>query len=205
MDKVINLGIPHVGEKIFRGIDSQGLIGFALVSDTWKVLAESVLLKRWRGRILEACRNGKAEIVKLLLECSENDFDILNRQINDEMVLACKNGHNDVVKLLLTQSDIIIDLNATNSFGKTALMWACQNGHKDVVKLLLEQSERNIDLNAQSDFGWTAFMDACRGGHNDVVKLLLEHSKVDISLPVGFALSKEIKDLIENHHRRNCI
>ena len=55
MDKVLNLGIPHVGEKIFKGIDNRGLIQCMLASQTWKVLAENVLLKRSKGKMLKAC------------------------------------------------------------------------------------------------------------------------------------------------------
>ena len=46
MDKVINLGIPHVGELIFESIDTPGLINFMEVSQTWRELAENVLVKR---------------------------------------------------------------------------------------------------------------------------------------------------------------
>ena len=68
MDKVINLGIPHVGEQILENIETDGLIQFCLVSQTWIVLAENVLLKRWRNRFFEACESGKTKIVQLLLE-----------------------------------------------------------------------------------------------------------------------------------------
>ena len=63
IDKVINLGIPHVGELIFESIDTQGLFQFALVSETWKILAENVLIKRWKGKMFEACRNGQTKVV----------------------------------------------------------------------------------------------------------------------------------------------
>ena len=46
MDKVINLGIPHIGELIFESIDTPGLIEYLEVSETWKVLAENVLIKK---------------------------------------------------------------------------------------------------------------------------------------------------------------
>ena len=55
MDKVINLGIPHVGELIFESIDTPGLIKCLEVSETWKVLAEGVReqidypVSRWEG------------------------------------------------------------------------------------------------------------------------------------------------------------
>ena len=57
VDKVINLGIPHVGELIFESIDTSVLIQYLLATKTGKVLAENVLLKRWKGKMLEACKN----------------------------------------------------------------------------------------------------------------------------------------------------
>ena len=66
MDKVINLGIPHVGELIFDSVNTSGLIKFLEVSQTWKVLAENVLIKRWKGKVFQACNRGHIEIVKLL-------------------------------------------------------------------------------------------------------------------------------------------
>ena len=48
MDKVINLGIPHVGEKIFESIETDDLIKYLMVSETWRELAENVMLKRWK-------------------------------------------------------------------------------------------------------------------------------------------------------------
>ena len=66
LNEVINLGIPHVGEKIFRSIDTPGLINCLEVSETWKVLAENVLIKRWKGKMFEACKSNETKIVKLL-------------------------------------------------------------------------------------------------------------------------------------------
>ena len=68
LNEVINLGIPHVGELIFESIDTPELFQCALVSDTWKVLAENVLIKRWKGKMLEACKSGETKLVQLLLE-----------------------------------------------------------------------------------------------------------------------------------------
>ena len=68
LNEVINPGIPHVGELIFESIDTPGSFQCALVSETWKVLAENVLIKRWKGKILEACKNGGTKVVQLLME-----------------------------------------------------------------------------------------------------------------------------------------
>ena len=148
MDKVINLGIPHVGELIFESIDTPGLIQCVLVSETWKVLAENVLIKRWKGKMFEACKKGEMKIVQLLLERCNAEESGLN--IKDEygwtaFMEACYNGHKDVVKLFLEHSERI-DLNARDNFGETAFMIACQYGDKDVVKLLLKYS-KVVDIN----------------------------------------------------------
>ena len=62
MDKIINLGIPHVAENIFESIDTPELVQCALVSETWKVLAENVLIKRWKGKMFEACKMAKQKL-----------------------------------------------------------------------------------------------------------------------------------------------
>ena len=230
MDKVINLGIPHVGELIFKSIDTPELIKClnvsetwrelagnvlikrskgnmyikifdacksgntkvaqhlmvnlnedelfqaALVSNTWKFLAENILIKRWKGKIFskmcEACKSGETKVVQLLLErCC---FEETGLNIEDEMGMtalmwACYKGHKVVVQLLLDHSKRI-ELNSRNKFGKTAFTLACKNGHKSVVKMLLDHTERNIDLNARCNSGMTALMYACSHGHKDVVQ-----------------------------------
>ena len=66
MEKVINLGIPHIGEQMLENIDTDELIKCLKVSETWKILAENVLFKRWKGHMFEACEGGKVEIVKII-------------------------------------------------------------------------------------------------------------------------------------------
>ena len=134
MEKVINHGIPHVGELIFESINTQGLIRCALVSETWKVLAENVLVKRWKGKMFEACQNGETKVVELLLERCNSEESGLNTKDEDGLtafIIACANGHKDVVKLLLNISHPNIELNARDNCGYTALMDACSIGHKD--------------------------------------------------------------------------
>ena len=56
MDKVINPGIPHVGEQVFESLETDDLIQCLEVSQTWKFLAENVLLQRWKGKMFEALK-----------------------------------------------------------------------------------------------------------------------------------------------------
>ena len=68
LNEVINFGIPHVGELIFESMDTSELFRCALVSETWKILAENILIKRWKRRMHEACISGETKVVQLLLE-----------------------------------------------------------------------------------------------------------------------------------------
>ena len=201
MEKVINLGIPHVGELIFEGVDTSELIQYLLVSETWKILAENVLFKRWKGRIFEACEHGQTKIVELLLDrcgSKKENKDRSDRTIDlnarDEagytaLMVACIAGHKGVVQLLLNYSESTIDLNErdeSNGFsnGFTAFMMACTTGHKDVVQVLLDHSDQN--LNAKDNFyGFTGFMWACYKGEKHVVQLLLDHSNIELDARDG--------------------
>ena len=141
LNKVINLGIPHVGELIFESIDTPGLIKCLEVSDTWKVLAENVLIKRWKGKMFEACKNGETKVVQLLLERCNSEESGLNARDNNgwtALMKACHHGHKDVVKLLLDHSERI-DLNATDDIGFTALRWAYALRHQDIAELIEEK------------------------------------------------------------------
>ena len=166
MEKVINLGIPHVGEEIFESINTQDLFKFLGVSETWKVLAENVLVKR-KGVMLEACKSGETKVVQLLLErCNSEESELKTKDIFERtpFIWACQNGHKDVVKLLLDHEEARIDLNAKDYTGSTAFIYACENGHKDVVQLLLDCSDRNIDFNAKS-LNETALLMARNNGY----------------------------------------
>ena len=101
LNEVINLGMPHIGELIFESIDTSELIKCLEVSQTWKELAENVLIKRWKGKMFEACKNGQTKVVQLLLECYNAEESGLNIKDNNginALMVACKNGHKDVVK-----------------------------------------------------------------------------------------------------------
>ena len=130
MDSIINLGIPHVGEQIFKSLNNGDLIECLKVSQTWKVLAETVLFPRWKGKLLRACKQGHPEIVKMLLDCSPRSEINVNKRKDEEyrrtaLMWACIGGHTEVVKLLLKypfKGKRRIDLNVKDDAGKTALM-----------------------------------------------------------------------------------
>ena len=115
MEKIIDLGIPHIGEQIFKCLKLDDLVHCLEVSQTWKTLALSAL----KGKMFEVCQSGKTEIVKLLLENyngEESGLNFKNALSRTLFLVACYEGHKDVVKLLLYQN---IDLNAKDIYGRT--------------------------------------------------------------------------------------
>merc|ERR1711963_25238 len=100
IDTVINLGTPHLAEKIFKSLSDDDLIHCLSVSKTWMEFAEKILLPMWKGKLLKACKEGKAEIVKLLLDNgddtelnTEEKYDWLGRT---PFAWACTNFHEAV-------------------------------------------------------------------------------------------------------------
>ena len=137
INSIINLGMPHIGEKIFSSIDTNELVQWMNVSKPWKVLIVNVLLKRWRDSIFYACKNGKTEVVKILLANLKDEKTDWNARDEDGLTAfawACKNGHKVVVKLLLEKSGSKIFLRITRR-KENAYHWACWNGHANIVKI----------------------------------------------------------------------
>ena len=201
MDKIINLGIPHVAENIFESIDTPELVQCALVSETWKVLAENVLLKRWNGKIVEASKCGETKVVQLLLEHS-NQTDEEHYQFSVALMTATRHGHKDVVGLLLDRSNtnginICLSARYWKILCDPPFMIACINGCKEVVQMFLNfGSNHDIDVNARDKSGDTAFIHACRNGHKDVVQLLLDYSdrfRNEIKAGAMFDLNRYLK------------
>jgi len=230
MDKVINIGIPHVGEQIFESVKPSDLVRFFEVSQTWKALAENVFrkkkLNRWKGRMLEVCISGNTNIVELLLihyNIKESGLNAKGQFGMTPFMMACHYGHEEIVQLFLNHTVGKIDFNAKESiYGRTAFTLACIRGHKKVVKLLLNASGGKIDWNAKTDgkdarTERTAFMMACIEGQKDVVELLLNDSggKIDFNAKdndgwTGFELAcgvgcKKVVQLILDHSMAKAI
>ena len=188
MEKVVsNIGIPHVAEQIFEGLNTHELFKCLEVSETWNNLAGNVLIKRLKGRMFEACKYGETKVVQILLERCNSEESGLNTRDKDggtPFMKACLYGHKNVVQLLLDSSDKNVELNASDKDGWTALMWACYYGRKDVVHLLLDHSTQSIVLDAEDYGGNTALTIACQRGHRDIEQLLIgrlfRHQSIEV-------------------------
>ena len=141
-----------------------------------------------------------------VFEMMINDIPVLMEDDNENftfdsaLLVSSQSGNNEVVQFLL---GLGVNINYSNSEGKTALMLACEAGHEEVVRTLVS-AKANVDLqdsagqsalmladgnvgiihclhlaNAKLDIqrqdGNTALHIACYRGHNTVIELLLSY------------------------------
>lgn len=117
-----------------------------------------------------ACRQGKQDIVELLLESGAN-VNHRNKAGNTPLLEACSQGHVSIARLLLDRN---ADIDApTETTYDSALTWACTLGNEEIVQLLLE---RTACVEHRTKDGCTALMFAALAGHAKVAKLLLDHN-----------------------------
>lgn len=65
-----------------------------------------------------------------------------------------------------------INIDATNEFGETALMYACNMGNENMVRRILSSG---ANVNLQNSVGNTPMIYACDRGNEDIVKCLIEY------------------------------
>jgi ankyrin repeat protein len=77
------------------------------------------------------------------------------------------------------------DINVTNRYGMTALIYASNNGHQAVVELLLAH---DADINVTVSDGYTALMFASSRGHPAVVTSLIAHqAHINVTNDLGWS------------------
>ena len=78
MDKIINLGIPHVAEQIFEPFGIKDLNECLRVSETWKEIGGEFAVKKWKDNFHWPVHYGATEIVQVLLDhpkCDDIDWN----------------------------------------------------------------------------------------------------------------------------------
>jgi len=145
-----------------------------------------------------ACRQGKLDIVELLLESGAH-VDYRNKAGNTPLLEACSQGHVDVARYLLDHNANIDAPTETTS--DSALTWACTLGNEAIVELLLE---RTSNVEHRTKDGCTALMFAALAGHVKVAAMLLDHSaEINVESdsnkdsPLTFACWKGHCDVVE--------
>ena len=166
------------------------------------------LVPKSQVKMLIALATKHKEFMYLLgvFEMMINDIPVLMEDENENFTFdsalleSSQSGNNETVQFLL---DLGVNINYSNSEGKTALMLASEAGHEEVVQTLVS-AEANVNLqdsagetalvlangnvgiihclllaNANLDIqrkdGNTALHIACYKGHNTVIELLLSY------------------------------
>mgnify|MGYP001443371261 CR=1 FL=1 len=132
-----------------------------------------------------ACKNGRTNIVQLLLKYTELEVDWidLNAKTKNGYTAfhwACIRGHLNIIGFLMENAAALdINLNATTKSGKTAFHLACKRSTSDVVKIFMKKaSNLSLDFNAKTKNGNTALHWTCIKGHSDIIKTLMEYAPV---------------------------
>ena len=100
--------------------------------------------------------------IPVLMEDENENFTF-----DSALLESSQSGNNEAVQFLL---DLGVNVNYSNSEGKTALMLPSEAGHEEAVQTLVS-AEANVDL--QDSAGQTALILACEAGHEEVVQTLV--------------------------------
>lgn len=120
-----------------------------------------------------AAKNGKLEIVKLLLE-NNRDPNYKDSGGDTALTLAAEHGHKEIVELLLENG---ADKNSKNGDGDSALILAVQKGYPSVVSVLLANG---ADIEAKDKKGKTALIWAVSNNDLEITTQILEKKpKID--------------------------
>ncbi|KAI8822832.1 ankyrin repeat-containing domain protein [Chytriomyces cf. hyalinus JEL632] len=124
-----------------------------------------------------AASNGHTEIVRLLLDCQQDDVDpsCLN---NISLRNAAERGYVEIVERLLQDSRV-----DSGAQGNAAIRFSAERGHAQVVELLLKTN--GVDPAADDSFALRA---AARNRHLKVVELLIRDGRSNVSAREGYAL-----------------
>ncbi|KAG6531467.1 ankyrin repeat-containing protein ITN1-like [Zingiber officinale] len=126
-----------------------------------------------------AVREGKQEIVKVLLDHDPNLIKTFGQSNVTPLITAAIRGHTEIVNMLLEQDESLIELSKSN--GKNALHFAARQGHVEIVKALLQkdpQLARRTDKKGQ-----TALHMAVKGTNCEVVDALVDADAAIVMLP----------------------
>jgi ankyrin repeat protein len=136
-----------------------------------KILAEDSLDVDIGAALLDACINGRSDIVALLTADARFDSSVDGKA---GLPVACVNGHVEVVSMLLHDLQSSIPIEAMMA----ALDLAATAGHCDVVAVLVQDPRVNPGLDKSF-----ALEQYCRAGDSKRVSEVLDGLELDGGLP----------------------
>lgn len=166
----------NLNVKNHLGMTALGAATFKGRTETVKILldagatANEVWTKGETGPLYYAAMKGNDPIVKLLI-AKGADVNIRPDRTGGwtPLMIAAAEGHPTTVSILIKAG---ANANATNKFGRTALMFASGYGYTDIAKQLLDHGAQ-IDAVPSDGEGVGALIAATRKGHKEIVSMLV--------------------------------
>jgi len=126
--------------------------------------------------LLFACRNGKLEAAKFLLEHGA-DPTVVTTEYKNVLILSAMEGKVELVQYLLNNRLTGKQVNDADAFLWTAVCYAVSAGHAEIVRALLE---RGAKLSIEDFEGMAPLAIACQGPDLACVKLMCK-KKADLN------------------------
>lgn len=137
-------------------------------------------------------RNNNIEIVKYILNTTQDYSNSNSKYIREGIIIACKLGHIELLQLLLTEIKIEIEKdNMIEAYKRIVLLGlekACISNRYKAAKILLELPPK---LQLEERYIEYIFVEACRFNCLEIVKLLL-----DFSAERGLNISRDGKAFV---------
>ena len=118
--------------------------------------------------LLNACRNGQKNIVKILLERGGIDLNRRDAEGNTALHYVCREGYRDLAVLLLDKG---ADASLVNNRGETPLHAAARKGNREILARLLDAG---ADPDASDREGCTSLMRLIENRHTDAALWLID-------------------------------
>lgn len=116
-------------------------------------------------RFLLACENADINLARKM-RAAGAELESTNDAGETAVHLAVKSGDRKMVEFVLTE--LHLNTNTRDAFGRTPLHWAAQQGNALIVEILLLA---NADIAAKDDMGVEPKIYAEMAGHRDLVKI----------------------------------
>lgn len=164
--------------------EDQHFIDFFFNSEESKKLIDFNFFFSKETFLISACKFGRIELVKLLLQQPETNVNIYDDKGNTPLIHAVSQGHFSIVRLLCEEKEDKINLNQNNFFKRTAFTFAASTNRIDILKYIASRKE----FNPNKSQACTAAAAAIIFGYKNIIEFLLSE-KSDFN----FDVNKEIE------------
>ena len=126
--------------------------------------------KKNRTALMWACQERHEDAIRVLLKAGADTNIVSNSGWTCLMAAVCAPCSKEMLQVTIDHG---ADVNATNQYNYTALMWACDKKHEDAIHVLLKAG---ADTNIVNSNGETCLSDAVDGHcSKEVLQAIIDH------------------------------